>query len=141
MAAKGRILLVDDEPNIVKMMGKRLESEGYEVHVAVDGQEGLAKAHALQPDLVILDLMLPKLDGYEVCRLLKFDQKYQHIPILVFTARTQQQDEQLGRECGADAYLRKFFDTRELSATVERLLHKGSLQGDTQHAGRRQAPS
>ena len=122
MADPRRILLVDDEPNIVKMVGKRLEVEGFEVLTALDGQDGLLKAQTLRPDLIILDLMLPKLNGYEVCRLLKFDQKFQHIPVIMFTARTQQQDEQLGRECGADAYVRKPFKAPELLALIRGLL-------------------
>ena len=122
MADPHRILLVDDEPNIVKMVGKRLEVEGFEVLTALDGQDGLLKAQTLRPDLIILDLMLPKLNGYEVCRLLKFDQKFQHIPVIMFTARTQQQDEQLGRECGADAYVRKPFKAQELLGLIRELL-------------------
>ena len=122
MGDKRRILLVDDEPNIIKMVGKRLEVEGFDVLTTLEGQDGLTKAQTVRPDLVILDLMLPKLNGYEVCRLLKFDQKFQHIPVILFTARTQQQDEQLGRECGADAYVRKPFKAQELLALVRGLL-------------------
>ena len=121
MSDKIRILLVDDEPSIVKMVSKRLAVEGYEVLVATDGQEALRKAQTEQPDLIILDLMLPKLNGYEVCRLLKFDQKFQHIPIMIFTAKSQEQDECLGRECGADAYLRKPFKARELLSQLRGL--------------------
>src|SRR5262245_2555489 len=103
MAEKPRILLVDDEPSIVKMVGKRLEVEGVEVLIAVDGQDGLTKARAESPDLIVLDLMLPQLNGYEVCTMLKQDTRYRHIPIVLFTAKAQEKDEKLGMECGANA--------------------------------------
>lgn len=121
---KTRILLVDDEPSIVKMVSKRLEVEGYEVSVATDGQDALRKAQTELPNLIILDLMLPKMNGYEVCRLLKFDQKFQHIPIVLFTAKSQDQDEQMGKECGADAYIRKPFKAQELLEQLRALLNR-----------------
>jgi DNA-binding response OmpR family regulator len=126
MEEKRRILLVDDEPSIVKMVGKRLEVEGFELLVAVDGQEALAKAKADQPDLIILDLMLPKLNGYEVCTMLKQDTRYQKIPILLFTAKAQEKDEKLGMECGADAYVRKPFRAQELLEKIRALLEASS---------------
>ena len=122
MAEKPRILLVDDEPSIVKMVGKRLEIEGFDVVVAVDGQEGLTKAQAEHPDLIILDLMLPKLNGYEVCTMLKQDTRYQRIPIVLFTAKVQEKDEKLGMECGANAYVRKPFRAQELLEKIHGLL-------------------
>ena len=124
MPDKIRILLVDDEPSIVKVVQKRLEVEGFDVLVAIDGQEALAKAQTEHPDLIILDLMLPKLNGYEVCRLLKFDQKFQHIPIILFTAKAQQQDEVVGKECGADSYLRKPFQAQELLERIRTLVRR-----------------
>ena len=126
MSEAVRILLVDDESSIIKMVGKRLEVEGYEVLVAMDGQEALAKARAEDPDLIILDLMLPKLNGYEVCRLLKFDQKFQHIPVIMFTAKAQEKDEHLGRECGAEAYIRKPFKAQELLDQIKALVRRPS---------------
>ena len=122
MADKPRILLVDDEPSIVKMVGKRLEVEGFDVVVAMDGQEGLAKARAEQPHLIVLDLMLPKLNGYEVCTMLKQDARYQRVPIVMFTAKAQDRDEKLGMECGANAYVRKPFRAQELLETIRSLL-------------------
>ena len=122
MAEAPRILLVDDEPSILKVVSKRLEVEGYQVLVAIEGQEALAKAQAERPDLIILDLMLPKLNGYEVCTMLKQDTRYQQIPIMLFTAKAQDTDEQLGMECGADAYVRKPFRAQELLETIRRLL-------------------
>lgn len=122
MTGAPRILLVDDEPSIIKVVGKRLEVEGYEVLIAVEGQEALTKAQTEHPDLIILDLMLPKLNGYEVCTMLKQDTRYQHIPIMLFTAKAQDQDERLGMECGADAYVRKPFRAQELLERIRRLL-------------------
>lgn len=123
MADKARILLVDDEPSIVKMVGKRLEVEGFEVTVAMDGQEALKAAQTQAPELIILDLMLPKLNGYEVCMVLKEDLRFQKIPVIMFTAKAQEQDEKLGLACGADAYLRKPFKAQELIDQIRTLLH------------------
>ena len=122
MSEKPRILLVDDEPSIVKMVGKRLEVEGFDVLVAMDGQEGLTKAQSEHPDLMILDLMLPKLNGYEVCTMLKQDTRYQKIPIVLFTAKAQDKDEKLGMECGANAYVKKPFRAQELLEKIRVLL-------------------
>ena len=132
MAESHRILLVDDEPSIVKMVGKRLEVEGFTVTVAMDGQDGLAKAQAELPDLIILDLMLPKINGYEVCTMLKQDVRYQKIPILLFTAKTQDKDEKLGMECGANAYMRKPFRGPELLEIIRKLIAALPGGGSTQ---------
>ena len=130
MSEKHRILLVDDEPSIVKMVGRRLEVEGFDVAVAMDGQEGLAKAQAEHPDLIILDLMLPKLNGYEVCTMLKQDTRYQKIPIVMFTAKAQDKDEKLGMECGANAYVRKPFRAQELLEKIRGLLAGSPQPGE-----------
>ena len=122
MVERYRILLVDDEPSIVKMVGKRLEVEGFEVLIAIDGQEGLDKARAERPDLIVLDLMLPKLNGYEVCTMLKQDTRYQGIPVVLFTAKAQEKDEKLGIECGANAYVKKPFRAQELLEKIRALL-------------------
>jgi len=89
------------------MLRKLLEANGYEVSEAPDGAVGLEKARNTTPDLIILDIMLPKMDGYKVARLLKFDQKYMNIPIVLLTARCQQTDRETGMEVGGDAYLIK----------------------------------
>jgi DNA-binding response OmpR family regulator len=120
--SKKRILLVDDEEDLRKMLAFRLEAVDYEVLQAGDGKEGLDKARADRPDLVILDLMLPKIDGFKVCRMLKFDEKYKHIPVIMFTARAQKSDEDLGREMGADAYITKPFDPQNLLGKIKELL-------------------
>lgn len=121
MAAK-RILLVDDETQLVEMVKMRLEANDYEVLCAHDGQEALDKARKEKPDLIILDLMLPKIDGYKVCRMLKFDEKYRNIPIILFTARAQETDIKLGKEVGADAYIAKPFDPPSLLEKIKELL-------------------
>ncbi len=117
-----KILLVDDEKDLVETVTFRLESSGYEVVSAYDGQEGLDKAKSEGPDLIILDLMLPKMDGYKVCRMLKFDGKYKDIPIIMFTARAQDSDKQMGEQVGADAYITKPFDPKALLGKIEELL-------------------
>ncbi len=109
-----RVLVVDDEPNIVMTVADRLELNGYEVITAGDGMEALEKARNEKPDLIILDLMLPKMDGYKVCRDLKNDLEYKHIPIIMFTAKTMAADEILGLEMGADEYVKKPFELEEL---------------------------
>lgn len=113
-----KILVVDDEPEIVELVRMRLEAHGYAVITASDGLEALDLARAAHPDLMILDVMLPKLDGFKVCAMLKQDTRYQHIPIVMLTAKTQANDEQTARDCGADAYLRKPFHAEEMLATI-----------------------
>ena len=120
-AKKRKVLLVDDEPSIVKMVAKRLEVAGFEVVVAMDGEEGLEKAKTQGPDVIILDLMLPKLNGYEVCAALKKDPQHQKIPVIMLSARVQERDEKAGLECGADAYMRKPFNSQELVGQINAL--------------------
>lgn len=117
-----KILLVDDERDLVETVTFRLEAAGYEVVSGFDGQEGLDKAKKENPDLIILDLMLPKMDGYKVCRMLKFDEKYKKIPIIMFTARAQETDKNMGKEVGADAYITKPFEPKELLGKIQELL-------------------
>lgn len=119
-----RILVVDDERDLVQMVQLRLEAHGYEVLAAYDGEEGLRKAQTEKPDLVLLDLMLPKMDGYKVCSLLKHDTRYAKIPIVMFTARAQEEAEKLGLECGADAYLTKPFNAQTLLAKIQELIER-----------------
>jgi DNA-binding response OmpR family regulator len=122
--ANKKILVVDDEAQLVDMVKMRLEANGYDVITAYNGQEGLDKARRESPDLIILDLMLPKIDGYKVCRMLKFDEKYKNIPIILFTARAQQEDEKLGKEVGADAYITKPFEPQVLLEKIKQLTAK-----------------
>lgn len=123
---KKRILLTDDEPNIVLVVTKRLEIQGYEVLIARDGEEALKKVHELKPDLVLLDIMLPGVDGLNVCRILKSDEATRKIPVILFSARAQTWDKEAGREFGADAYVEKPFQPEELLTTIEKLLKSSS---------------
>jgi DNA-binding response OmpR family regulator len=117
-----KILVVDDEVDLVKTIQFALEAEGYEVLVSHNGEDALNQSRKENPDLILLDLMLPKLDGYKVCRLLKFDERYKHIPILMLTAKTQQKDKLLGKETGADEYITKPFDMEELMEKIKKYL-------------------
>ena len=119
-----KVLVVDDEPDLVETVRFPLEMEGYQVLVSYNGEDGLNQARRENPDLIILDLMLPKLDGYKVCRLLKFDERYKHIPILMLTAKTQEKDRILGKETGADGYMTKPFDIDQLMEKVKLYLSK-----------------
>lgn len=123
MSEKPRILLVDDEPAIVKMVGKRLETEGFEVITAMDGAAALQKAKTEAPQLILLDLMLPKMGGYRVCSLLKKDERYNKIPVILFTARSEERDIQASKEAGANAYITKPFDPQTLLKTIHQLLN------------------
>ncbi|MDP3730367.1 MAG: response regulator [Candidatus Omnitrophota bacterium] len=119
-----RILLVDDERDLVMAVKFRLEESGYEVSVAADGQEGLDKARNEKPDLILLDLMLPKMNGYKVCGLLKADARYSKIPVIMFTARAQETDRKLSEEVGADAYITKPFEPGILLNKIKSLIAK-----------------
>mgnify|MGYP001584277248 FL=1 len=120
--SKKKILVVDDEEDIAFNVKLRLQANNYDVILATDGQMGFEKAQKENPDLMILDLMLPKMDGYKVCGLLKHDSRYAHIPIILFSAKAQEKDMEMGKEAGADAYLTKPFDAQLLLAKVKELL-------------------
>ncbi len=120
-----RILVVDDEVDLVQTIQFSLELEGYKVLVAHNGEDGLNQARREKPDLILLDIMLPKLDGFKVCRLLKFDEQYKHIPILMLTAKTQEKDKSLGAETGAEEYITKPFDMQDLIEKVKKYLNRG----------------
>ena len=122
--SKKKILLVDDEVDLVETVRFPLEMQGFTVLVSQDGEDALKKAREEKPDLILLDLMLPKLDGYKVCRLLKFDERYKHIPILMLTAKTQEKDKTLGMETGADEYITKPFEMDDLMEKVESYISK-----------------
>jgi DNA-binding response OmpR family regulator len=117
--SKKRILVVDDEVDLVETVRFSLELEGYDVLVAYNGEEALNQARKENPDLILLDLMLPKLDGYKVCRLLKFDERYKHIPVLMLTAKIQEKDKATGMETGANEYITKPFEMDELMKKVK----------------------
>lgn len=116
------VLIVDDEPSIVETVRFALEKAGYTALVAFDGEEAMRIVRAEKPRLILLDVMLPKLNGFQICRLLKFDELYRHIPIVMLTARTQERDRLLGKETGADAYVTKPFELPELLRVIARYL-------------------
>ena len=113
-----RILVVDDESDLVSVLRFGLEIEGFEVIDAADGEEGLRLAREARPTLMLLDLMLPKMDGYKVCRTLKFDERYKRMPIIILSARSGEQDRKLALEMGADAFVSKPYDMKDLVAKI-----------------------
>jgi len=117
-----KIVLVDDEPDILRTLEIFLKSEGFNVLTATDGIKALDIIRASRPDLIVLDIMLPKLDGYKICRILKFDERYKKIPIVVFTARAQELDEKKAKEVKADAYITKPFHPDALLDKIKELL-------------------
>lgn len=119
-----KILIIDDEEDIVSALSIRLKALGYDVITAYDGMSGLSKSREEKPDLILLDIMLPKLDGYKVCRILKFDEKYRHIPIIMITAKSGELNKKMGEEVGADCYITKPFNSDELTKEISRLLKK-----------------
>jgi len=123
-AAKKRVLIVEDQVAIIRMLRMRLEANDYEVITAADGQEGLEKAQNENPDLIILDIMLPKMNGYKVCQLLKADPNYSAIPIIISSGRTPQEIRKVGQEVGADAYVSKPFEAEALLSKMKELLEK-----------------
>jgi len=120
--AKKKILVVDDEPNIVKTVKSRLKANGYDVVTAYDGEEGLDKAYKEKPDLIILDLMLPKLHGHDVYKRLKADSEYKDTPIVMLTASGELSDIKTGMEIGADGYVTKPFKSEVLLGIIQGLL-------------------
>jgi len=121
-----RVPVVDDEPDLVRILEFGLKAAGYQVDTAYDGQEGLKKAREQKPDIILLDLMLPKLDGYKVCRLLKFDERYKHIPIMILSARTQEGDQNLAHEMGANRFLTKPYEFAEILEHIKALLKQSA---------------
>jgi two-component system phosphate regulon response regulator PhoB len=125
---KARILVVDDEPDLVELVRHHLQREHYEVITATDGETALAEARRRVPDLVILDLMLPGIDGLEVCRRMRADSRMAHIPIVMLTAKGEESDVVIGLAQGADDYVRKPFGVKELVARVATRLRAAELQ-------------
>ena len=119
---KPKILVVDDEPDAIELVSYNLKNVGYDVASAADGTEALKKARSLLPNLIILDLMLPEVDGMEVCKILRRDPNTSGIPIIMLTAKAAEIDRVLGLELGADDYVTKPFSPRELVLRVKRLL-------------------
>lgn len=116
-----KILVAEDSPTVLMMIKMTLEKEGYEVITSSDGMEALNKARTSKPDLIVLDCILPKLDGYNICRMLKFDSKFNSIPIFMFTARSGSSDKIMGQKTGADEYIPKSSSVEELGELVEKI--------------------
>ena len=125
---KNKVLVVDDEQSIVTLLQYNLEQSGFEVLTAMDGQEGKEIAETESPDIIVLDLMLPKLDGMEVCKQLR--QKNIMIPILMLTAKDDELDKIIGLELGADDYMVKPFSPREVIARVKAILRRTQIQNE-----------
>ncbi|MFH0799835.1 MAG: response regulator [Pseudomonadota bacterium] len=122
MAEKKRILIIDDEREIADLLKVRLEMANYEVLTANDGQEGLDRARSDKPDLILLDVMMPKLNGYQACRELKNSESTKNIPVMILTAKTQDSDKFWGKEVGADDFITKPFESSNLLKKVKGLL-------------------
>ncbi|MDD5108556.1 MAG: response regulator [Candidatus Omnitrophica bacterium] len=123
---KEKILIVEDEKDIVKMLRYNLEKEGFKVIDARDGEDALDLAVRQHPDLILLDLMLPGMDGLEVCKALKKESKTGSIPIIMLTAKSQESDKVVGLELGADDYITKPFSPRELIARIKAVLRRAT---------------
>jgi DNA-binding response OmpR family regulator len=121
---KTKILVADDEPDALEMIGVNLQTAGYEVLSAADGRGALQQARAAMPDLVLLDIMLPEMDGLEVCKALRRDAATSALPIIMLTARATEIDRVLGLELGADDYITKPFSTRELVLRIKNVLKR-----------------
>ena len=122
---KPRILVVDDEPEAVELVEFNLKQAGYAVTTAADGAEALKKARSQTPDLIVLDVMLPEMDGFEICKTLRLDSATAKVPIIMLTAKAAEIDRVLGLELGADDYLTKPFSPRELLLRVKKILARG----------------
>lgn len=124
---KPRILVVDDEPDALELIGFNLRNAGFDISTADDGDKALKFARELQPDLILLDLMLPEVDGLEVCKIIRRDPVTAGIPIIMLTAKAAEVDRVLGLELGADDYVTKPFSPRELVLRVKNMLRRGLL--------------
>ena len=125
---KPKILVVDDEPEAVELLEFNLKQAGYAVTTAGDGAEALKKARTQSPDMIVLDVMLPEMDGFEICKSLRLDSTTAKIPIIMLTAKAAEIDRVLGLELGADDYLTKPFSPRELLLRIKKILARGQTE-------------
>jgi DNA-binding response OmpR family regulator len=117
-----RILIVDDEPNIVLALELLMKKEGYEVHTVSDGERAVQAAKELRPDLILLDIMMPKMDGYEVCQSIRSDALLKDVSIIMLTAKGREVEREKGMALGADLYITKPFSTRQVVMKVREIL-------------------
>lgn len=128
-----KILVADDSDNIRNVLQLNFEWKGYEVLAAADGEEALQMVQRVRPDLIILDVMMPRKNGFQVCRQVKSDARTADIPVILLTAKNQQEDRFWGRDCGADEYMTKPFNTPTLEKVVKRLLDRAAGGGEEGH--------
>lgn len=117
-----KILVIEDEPDAAGFLKLHLEKYEFEVYCAFDGKEGYRLARTKNPDLILLDLMLPEVDGFWVCEMLKTDAKFEKIPVIVLTARSADEDMAVAKKCGADDYITKPFEFNDLLSKIRKLL-------------------
>jgi len=136
--SKQTILIIEDERALVEVLTYNLRKEGFDVHAATDGQDGLRRAQTTLPDLIVLDLMLPVIEGLEVCRVLKSGVRTRDIPLLMLTARSEEVDEIVGFQMGTDDYVTKPFKIKPLIQRIKALLRRkrpATVEGDVVSAG------
>ncbi|MEW5895562.1 MAG: response regulator [Candidatus Omnitrophota bacterium] len=123
MSKNFSILVIDDNPTDLKLISSLLANNGYDVSSAQEAPAGIELAMQMRPDLIILDVMMPIINGYNICRLIKDQAEYSGIPIVLLTSRSNEEDHRIGREAGADAYISKPFDSEGLLCTIKDLLN------------------
>lgn len=133
MSTKSKVLLVDDEPNILLSLDLLMRKEGHEVFIARNGIEALEILEVQVPDLVLLDIMMPDVDGYQICRYIRATERLKHARILFLSAKGKESDMRIGLEMGADAYMTKPFSTRALGQKVKELLDANIRSPHTPH--------
>lgn len=126
---KPKILVIDDDPSVNKLLSGVLPANGYEVLTSPEAPEGLELAMKNSPDLIVLDVMMPVINGFNICRLLKTQAQCKHIPIILLTSRSTDEDRRIGEEVGADGYVAKPFNTEELLAKMKSLLETNLRRG------------
>src|SRR5881409_265958 len=129
------ILIIEDESDVADLLTLNLRKAGFRIPTAADGASGLQKAREDRPDFIVLDLMLPKMSGLEVCKILKNDTATSHIPILMLTAKAEEIDRIVGLEFGADDYVTKPFSPREILLRIRAILRRGETSGESLKAG------
>ena len=117
-----KILMIEDDANMLKLAKYNLEKHGYSVISAECGKEGLRLARQENPDLLVIDVLLPRMNGFTICRMLRYDEKFKHLPIIVLTGQVTEEHEATGKEAGADIYLRKPYDPQVLLEKIRELI-------------------